>query len=515
MVEIACLDSLGNVITGLTQWDVNQTIYFHGLNPDENNPPLIHFCNIKNDRAHACESTVSDGVISVTIPNELLAQALLIYVYIYDYDWDTKIGKTIYISKIPVCAKIRPNDYVFEENVSGVNLVKLDSNVRYLLERDEQLTRDVSTLYDKTALLDSNLSATYTKLDESVTTLKNADLDLDNKIDTNVQRIDGEIEALQEKDNSIDFAINSLEERAFSLENRVAITEGDIGILNGDEEGSINYKIAVAKEEVMSTAATDATNKANAVDEKLTDEIERATAAETVNKALAEAAQVSADKAQEDVDDLIEYVDTTFVNTDNFNTYMTLYSTTEQSDAAYAIKESEHTHENKDVLDSITDEKINAWDEASSTGTSALITSVFNAIYPVGSIYMATTDTDPSNLFGGTWEQIKDTFLLASGDTYTAGSVGGESEHTLTQSELPDHTHLLAVEGTDGIHTLEAWTAVFNQGVFNSSSTSIENVPCGISGGICVENDSSIGEAHNNMPPYLAVYVWKRLTLAA
>ena len=65
------------------------------------------------------------------------------------------------------------------------------------------------------------------------------------------------------------------------------------------------------------------------------------------------------------------------------------------------------------------------------------IKDIINIVYPVGSIYMSVNDTDPSLLFPGTWERIKDRFLLASGDTYSAGSTGGEATHVLTVSELP------------------------------------------------------------------------------
>ena len=62
-------------------------------------------------------------------------------------------------------------------------------------------------------------------------------------------------------------------------------------------------------------------------------------------------------------------------------------------------------------------------------------------IYPVGSIYMSVNATDPARLFGGTWERIKERFLLGAGDTHTAGSTGGEFEHKLTVDEMPKHTH--------------------------------------------------------------------------
>ena len=67
--------------------------------------------------------------------------------------------------------------------------------------------------------------------------------------------------------------------------------------------------------------------------------------------------------------------------------------------------------------------------------------SVIDMVYPVGAIYMSVNSTNPASLFGGTWEQIKDRFLLSAGDSYSAGSTGGEAEHTLTYGEMPVHSH--------------------------------------------------------------------------
>jgi microcystin-dependent protein len=66
---------------------------------------------------------------------------------------------------------------------------------------------------------------------------------------------------------------------------------------------------------------------------------------------------------------------------------------------------------------------------------------VLNHVYPVGSIYMSVVSTSPAELFGGTWEQLKDRFLLGAGDTYTAGDTGGAANHTLTVDEMPSHNH--------------------------------------------------------------------------
>ena len=117
-------------------------------------------------------------------------------------------------------------------------------------------------------------------------------------------------------------------------------------------------------------------------------------------------------------------------------------------------------------------------------------------LHPIGSIYQSTDGTDPSELFGGTWERIKDLFLLAAGDTFAAGKTGGEASHTLTADEIPEikmsyqYTGQSTVIGTDAIRLYDG------DGKLNQY-TGPQTSNCG-------------GGAHNNMPPYLAVYMWKR-----
>lgn len=123
-------------------------------------------------------------------------------------------------------------------------------------------------------------------------------------------------------------------------------------------------------------------------------------------------------------------------------------------------------------------------------------------IYPVGSIYMSVNDTDPSLLFHGTWERIKDRFLLASGDTYSAGSTGGEAQHTLTVDEMPKHNHNYQSKS----FLLDA----AKRGGFGSE---IKDVTGSYIAEAVTPNVMFTGgsQPHNNMPPYLTVYIWKRI----
>lgn len=136
------------------------------------------------------------------------------------------------------------------------------------------------------------------------------------------------------------------------------------------------------------------------------------------------------------------------------------------------------------------------------------VLNTLKAVYPVGAIYLSTVATDPATLFGfGVWEQIKDTFLLASGDTYTAGNTGGEATHQLTKDELPDHYHYIATTGSGG-YTLPPWTVRITSGSYTTSGADgAEGAACGYTGG----GYQIYGVAHNNMPPYLAVYIWQRV----
>lgn len=120
--------------------------------------------------------------------------------------------------------------------------------------------------------------------------------------------------------------------------------------------------------------------------------------------------------------------------------------------------------------------------------------------FPIGSIYMSVNSTNPSAYFGGTWEQIKDTFLLACGNTYSNGATGGEAEHTLTTDEMPNHNHNIARK-----HGGTGFSTPYSEAL---SGWGINGMNTGATIG-CINNTGG-GQAHNNMPPYLAVYVWKR-----
>ena len=146
-------------------------------------------------------------------------------------------------------------------------------------------------------------------------------------------------------------------------------------------------------------------------------------------------------------------------------------------------------------------------------GDSAWLTA--QGAYPVGAIYLSVTDVNPAALFGGTWERISQgRFLIGAGanaanttnywgsyaagaENFPAGEMGGEVTHTLTVDEIPAHTHSERLEwsNTKGwglTGTGEGANAVVDQGGATGST-----------GG---------GKPHSNMPPYLVVHMWQRLS---
>jgi microcystin-dependent protein len=158
---------------------------------------------------------------------------------------------------------------------------------------------------------------------------------------------------------------------------------------------------------------------------------------------------------------------------------------------------------------------------------------ILDLVYPVGSVYISAANTSPSTLFGGTWEQIKDKFLLSAGDTHTAGSIGGEESTTLSAAEMPVHKHDVSVTnsgaGTTGSvadHSHGTYykndNTIGGSGRRAGNSSDNDGISAGTapSGGhshstpnhshTISESNKGSGAPHNNMPPYLAVYVWKR-----
>lgn len=128
------------------------------------------------------------------------------------------------------------------------------------------------------------------------------------------------------------------------------------------------------------------------------------------------------------------------------------------------------------------------------------------AAYPVGSLYMSTNATSPAELFGGTWEQIKDKFILAAGDTYAAGSVGGKASVALEARNIPrlwGQSLAFDVSGNNFHVAQWGWVVSARQ----ISSQNGFNAYDGLYVTVGDDNNSAV----DVMPPYVAKYVWQRI----
>ena len=125
-----------------------------------------------------------------------------------------------------------------------------------------------------------------------------------------------------------------------------------------------------------------------------------------------------------------------------------------------------------------------------------LISRMLDVFYPIGSVYISSQPTDPGTLFGGTWTRIKDTFILAAGNSFAAGATGGAASVTLTKEQMPKHTHKVKYTGgnANGIYGGQPGTSVSADFAYNSLIIDYE-------GG---------DQPFNNMPPYITRYVWAR-----
>lgn len=130
--------------------------------------------------------------------------------------------------------------------------------------------------------------------------------------------------------------------------------------------------------------------------------------------------------------------------------------------------------------------------------------SILDIIYPVGLIYMSVNSTNPGTILGGTWELLRDRFLLGAGNTYAAGTTGGVSSHKLTANEMPSHKHHMGGRPPLWGPNVHNDHINVNAVAGITSENQVYFIPE-------VDTQSSGGNAaHNNMPPYLVVYMWKR-----
>lgn len=185
---------------------------------------------------------------------------------------------------------------------------------------------------------------------------------------------------------------------------------------------------------------------------------------------------------------------------------------------------------------------------------SFVISVVRDTFYKVGKYYYSDDPTDPGEIFGGTWEKVENVFLLGASAAHPINTTGGEETHTLSIEEMPAHDHdgsvsISGTTGSGGSHSHNGSTTAAgnhrhnirankNDGA-NSTTTFADGyngldyyIPSEYAGShshsVSIDSGGShshsfsasdsfttdeagSGAAHNNMPPYRTVYIWRRI----
>lgn len=131
---------------------------------------------------------------------------------------------------------------------------------------------------------------------------------------------------------------------------------------------------------------------------------------------------------------------------------------------------------------------------------------VLDMFFPVGSIYTSVNKTDPGTTMGGTWVEFAKGRTLVGVDTSqiefdTVEKTGGDKKHTLTVDEIPSHKHPWKGYSAGNLYTGSGSGvdyALFGSDVWSRDANK----------GI---QDAGGGQPHNNLQPYITVYIWKRI----
>lgn len=281
----------------------------------------------------------------------------------------------------------------------------------------------------------------------------------------------------------------------------------DIAIAKA-ESAEQSASTASAKANIAQTSATTATEKADIAIQSANTATQKANSASqsaTVANTKANEAQTSANNAKQYADEAKESAslvgqDVTQLKQDVRNLKTSVNKNTSDI-SALNTKVTDNTSD----ISALTTKVDNNTSQISSLHS--MLAVYWKTLYPIGSIYISTNSNfNPNTSWGGRWRKTADgRCLIGANSTYPLGSTGGEAEHTLTLNEIASHDHGLAdwamswkLNGEAGevnlnaSATSDAWSN--NRGYFKSQTTKA-------TGG---------SQPHNNMQPYLAVYIWER-----
>ena len=150
-----------------------------------------------------------------------------------------------------------------------------------------------------------------------------------------------------------------------------------------------------------------------------------------------------------------------------------------------------------------------------------LINTYWQTIYPVGSIYMSLNSTSPATLFGGTWTQLKDRFLIGAGNSYTVNSTGGATTVSIQEKNIPVIPVWMNYKpGGNFYHSKnDSSSQIVHIGMQGTETTTYPANTTGVwptnymkygNRGYDMHVGVNDNEPLNKMPPYLSVYMWQR-----
>jgi hypothetical protein len=121
---------------------------------------------------------------------------------------------------------------------------------------------------------------------------------------------------------------------------------------------------------------------------------------------------------------------------------------------------------------------------------------------PVGYVWVSFDSTNPGTIVGGTWELVEQgRMLLSAGSDYSVGSTGGEAAHTLTIDEMPTHRHEYQLDSMGNGQRIDGGAWFVDAGnVGENQNPNLHRYTF----------DSGGSKPHNNMSPYIAVYMFRR-----
>ncbi len=131
-----------------------------------------------------------------------------------------------------------------------------------------------------------------------------------------------------------------------------------------------------------------------------------------------------------------------------------------------------------------------------------VLAAVVERDHPVGSLYISENATSPAELYGGTWERIEGKFIMGASDAYPAGSTGGSVTISIKQTNLPN-VRIPIQTIRPGGYTGSAYDTITTSGGSDGSVDTFSRTGR--------TNPLGNGTPLNILPPYIAVYIWRRV----